>query len=48
MNYTKPEIAKGGTALAVIQSTPRKPLGLVYDSVTHTYVGTFNAYEADE
>jgi len=48
MNYAKPEIAKCGTALAAIQSTPRKPLGTVYDFVLSVYIGTANAYEADE
>jgi len=48
MNYTKPEIGKCGSALAAIQSSPRKPLGTVYDFVLLVYIGTANAYEADE
>ena len=48
MNYTKPEIAKCGSALAAIQSTPPKPLGTVFDSKHSAYIGTMNAYEADE
>jgi hypothetical protein len=48
MNYTKPEIAKCGSALVAIHSTPPKPLGTVFDSVQHARIGTMNAYEADE
>jgi len=48
MNYTKPEIAKCGLALAAIQSSPPKPIGTAYDSAQHANVGTTNAYEADE
>jgi hypothetical protein len=48
MNYTKPEIAKCGKALAAIHSTPPKPLGRVFDSAYNAKIGTTNAYEADE
>jgi hypothetical protein len=48
MNYAKPEIVLGGSALVAIQSTPAKPLGTVYDSAHNAKIGTQNAYEADE
>jgi hypothetical protein len=48
MNYAKPGIVLGGSALAAIQSTPEKPLGTVYDSALNAKIGTHNAYEADE
>jgi hypothetical protein len=48
MNYAKPEIGQGESALAAIQSAPPKPLGSVYDSAVDLKIGTHNAYEADE
>lgn len=48
MNYTKPEIVLGESALVAIQSTPAKPRGTVFDSAMNANVGTINAYEADE
>jgi hypothetical protein len=48
MNYAKPQIVLGGSALAAIQSVPKKPLGMAFDSARNANVGTQNAYEADE
>ena len=47
MNYAKPEIVLEGAALAAIQCV-HKPYGGCFDSALHLYVGTMNAYEADE
>lgn len=51
MNYTKPEIVLGGSALASIQgSSLRKPFATVQDSspMDHNKDATAAAYEADE
>lgn len=51
MNYMKPEIFPGGSALASIQgSLMRKPFATVQDSspTDHNKDATASAYEADE
>ena len=48
MNYSKPEIALGGSALASIESLSSKPFGNKFDAVFYLCIGTMNAYEADE
>ena len=48
MNYAKPEIVQGGSALAAIQCGQLKPHGTCFDSMLNLHVGTASAYEADE
>ena len=47
MNYTKPEVVVGGSALSAIQGHP-KPTGSAYDAPIEVYNNTVPAYEADE
>jgi len=48
MNYTKPEVVLAGSTLAAIHSVPAKPHNTMWDQGAQAYIGTANAYEADE
>jgi len=48
MNYAKPEVVLAGSTLAAIQSVPAKPRNTQFDQGASAYIGTVNAYEADE
>ena len=48
MKYEKPAVTKISKALAAIQNHQTKPGTLFSDNMIVPYVGTTNAYQADE
>jgi len=48
MKYEKPELTKTSKALKAIQNHQKKPGSLFADNMIVPFVGTTNAYQADE
>jgi hypothetical protein len=48
MKYEKPKLTKASKALKAIQNHQKKPGSLFADNMIVPFVGTTNAYQADE